>query len=265
MPRKPTEYVTDPADGLPARVVQTWSERKHYYTRRYMDIFAKGMKRWPARAYVDLFAGPGMCFLTESNIFVQGSPLISLSYPFTSRVFVEKDADAADALRTRIRTRGAAASVIHGDCNQVVAEVRRHLPERGLSLAFVDPTNWQVRFSTISELVKDRRVDLIVTFMAGMMKRVPVTAGSTQLDEFLGTDKWRQLPRRTLFAFVQLYREQLATLGYIAQAPKVEIVVRNRKRAPLYQLAFFSRDAKGYEFWDKIALVDEQGQRALFG
>lgn len=37
----------DPGDGLPVRTVSEWNDRKHHFLRRYMEIFAVGMrKRW---------------------------------------------------------------------------------------------------------------------------------------------------------------------------------------------------------------------------
>jgi hypothetical protein len=61
-PQKKSEYLPDPSDHLPARVVHNWTQEKHHFLRRYMTIFAAGMaKQWKYRAYVDLFAGPGVC------------------------------------------------------------------------------------------------------------------------------------------------------------------------------------------------------------
>jgi hypothetical protein len=50
---------------------------------------------------------------------------------------------------------------------------------------------------------------------------------------------------------------------YISRAPRHDLVVRNTKNVPLYQLCFFSKHAKGYELWDKVTAIDEKGQRRL--
>lgn len=232
-----------------------------------MEIFATGMRRWPARTFIDLFAGPGRCVIRETNQFLPGSPLIALGYPFTHYLYVEKNRRAVEALDKRVAPYRHQRSVVvfAGDCNAVMGKVCEKLPPRGLALAFLDPTNWQISYDTVLALTQGRRVDLIVTFMAGMMKRVPADAEVTALDAFFGTDEWRRLKARTLFEFVDLYRRQLARIGYLRQPPKVEVVVKNRKNAPLYQMAFFSKSPRGYEFWDKISLVDEHGQSSLFG
>ena len=72
--------MVDPGDGLPARTVSEWNDRKHHFLRRYMEIFAVGMRRrWKERAYVDLFAGPGRTYNQDTGRFDDGSPLIALA------------------------------------------------------------------------------------------------------------------------------------------------------------------------------------------
>jgi three-Cys-motif partner protein len=258
-------YVNDPSDNLPARRVRGWAHRKHHFVRRYMDAFATGMRKWDQRVYIDLFAGPGKCFEREpSSLFFPGSPLIALDFPFTQHVYVESDHLAADALRQRAPGSSTRrVTVIEDDCNSAVPTILGLLPARGLFLAFIDPTNWQIRYDTVAELTAGRPMDLIVTFMVGEMKRVPPKAVAAALDAFFGTNEWRTLKRRMQVDFVELYRAQLAKLGYISRAPRHDLVVTNTKNLPLYQLCFFSKHAKGYELWDNVTAIDEKGQRRL--
>jgi three-Cys-motif partner protein len=260
-----SEYVEDPSDGLPARRVREWTERKHFYARRYMDAFATSMKRWEHRVYLDLFAGPGRCFEEErSPQFYAGSPLIALNYPFTQHLYVESDAIAADALRRRVAgTTGRQADVLEADCNDAVATVLDLLPARGLFLAFIDPTSWQIRYETVARLTEGRPMDLIVSFMVGGMKRVPLNATDAALDAFFGTNEWRTMQRRMQVDFVDLYRKQLVKLGYLPTVPRHDLVVRNTTNVPLYQMCFFSKHAAGYKLWDNVTAIDEKGQRRL--
>jgi three-Cys-motif partner protein len=258
-------YIADPTDGLPARRVGEWTETKHFYVRRYMDAFAKSMKKWDQRVYLDLFAGPGRCFEEEPvPQFYAGSPLIALEYPFTRHVYVETDPVAAAALRQRAPSTSARpVDVLEQDCNDAVPAILKLLRADGLTLAFIDPTNWQIRYDTVAELTKDRRVDLLVTFMVGAMKRVPADAKDTTLDEFFGTDEWRRMQRRRQFDFVGLYREQLAKLKYLPIVPKHDVRVTIGRNVVLYQMCFFSKNKFGYKLWDEITGVDEKGQRRL--
>jgi three-Cys-motif partner protein len=149
------------------------------------------MKKWDRRTYVDLFAGPGRCYEYDSGQFYDGSPLIELRHNFTDHVFVELAEANAVALADRCRHRRPKSSVvIEGDCNTAVEQVVQAMPSGGIALAFVDPTSWQIRFSAIQQLTAERRVDLLVCFFAGMMKRV-VQYDQPKLDAFFGTTEWR--------------------------------------------------------------------------
>jgi three-Cys-motif partner protein len=267
----PGELVEDPFDGLGSRANHDWAERKHHYLRRYMDIFSKGMsKKWPNRAYVDLFAGPGRHYNIEARHFDDASPMLSFDYPFTHRVFVEQDERVADILEARCRARAPKGgwTVIQGSCNTVIDRVVAALPTSGLRLAFIDPTSWQVQFPTVRKLVSTAKTDLIFTFMDGMMKRVP---NSKDLDRFFGTDAYRVQARYlgtdgkfTSEGLLACYRDQLATVGYVGLLAERELPVMNHKNNIMYRMAFFSKDPKGYEFWDKISGEDEVGQLTLF-
>jgi three-Cys-motif partner protein len=266
------KYRTDPADGLPTLAVREWAHRKHHYLERYADIFSVGMKnRWGSRAYLDLFAGPGRCWERDSGEFYDGSPLIGLRRNFTDHVYVELAKDAAAALDARCSPwkRSRSVHVLQGDCNEVVGDVVSLLPQHGITFAFLDPTNWQITFSTIRQLAEGRQLDLLVSFFAPSMKRV-FALHQPRLDAFFGTESWKTDPsylgtdgRPTLSGLLACYRRQLATIGYVDQLSAREIVIKNTKNVPIYLLAFFSKHPKGYEFWDKITPVDEHGQMAI--
>ena len=75
---------------------------------------------------------------------------------------------------------------------------------------------------------------------------------------FLGPDH-----RPTLSVLLACYREQLAGIGYLNQISAREIAVTNSKNAPMYLMAFFSKNQLGYTFWNRITTQDEKGQMAL--
>ena len=256
-------------DGLPARSVGPWAERKAYYVDRYASMFATGMKgRWPRRAYVELFAGPGRLYEDESGRFLAGSPIRSLEREFTNRVFIEMNPVAAGALSERLRGSGASARVLHGDCNAVIGAAIEAIPRPALTLAFVDPTNWQVRFETIERLVTARKTDLLVTFMYGFMKRV-ATDDPAALTAFFGTPEWKErlggARWEVLDGLASLYNTQLERLGYLPSFSR-RIIVPNTKKVPMYALVLFSKHRRGVEFWEKaIGGETETGQRPLPG
>lgn len=268
MPKSKPKYETAP-DGLPARSVGRWVERKDHYVDRFAAIFGNGMKnKWPARGYIELFAGPGQSFDRARHVFVPGSAIRALRQNFTHYAFVDIDPIATNALRERIRILGreAVAPVIQGDCNAAVGAIRGAIPANALSLAFVDPTNWQVRLSTIEALVKDRPVDLLMTFHAGSMLRMEQLAND-DLDAFFGTDEWGEVlrgPRRErVAALLALYNRQLEPFGYLPSSTE-RVHVKNSRNVAMYELVVFSKNQRGIDFWRKaMAGVDESGQSSL--
>ena len=269
MPTAKTEYLTAP-DDLPARVVGPWVARKVHYVDRYAAIFANGMKnRWKHRGYVELFAGPGVSYDRGQHQFVDGSALRALGMAFTDWAFVDLDPVASSALERRIAVRGRsnAAKVIQGDCNDVVSQVRAAVASDALTLAFIDPTNWQVKLSTIAALVESRHVDLLMTFHEGSMRRVGHLK-DCNLDDFFDSGEWRQALQRPhhqrLDALLALYNRKLEELGYLTSS-SLRVPVKNTKGVVMYDLVLFSRHERGIDFWQKaINGPDESGQSGLW-
>jgi three-Cys-motif partner protein len=256
---------------LPAREVGPWVERKAYFVDRYATMFATGMKNlWPSRTYVELFAGPGTSYDRYRRAFIDGSALRALRADFTRFVFVDIDPAAVAALDERLDRRGEkrpARPVIQGDCNLVINQVVTRIPPRdALTLAFIDPTNWQIRLETVQTLAKARRVDLLVTFHVGNMRRV-ASNSVPALDAFFGTGEWRaalKLPHDAQAEqLMRLYNRQLEPLGYLPDCYRTSRAVRNRKNALIYMLVLFTKHARGRDFWDKAGKIDELGQREL--
>lgn len=254
-------------DGFDTRGVGRWVDRKVVVVDTLASMFATGMKnRWPRRAYVELFAGPGRSWDRDKKRFVAGSAIRALDFEFTDYVFVDKDPRATAALKSRIsgHSRGQLAHVRTKDCNAAIDEVRRLVPPNALMLAFIDPTAWQISFDAVSRLVDGRKVDLLLTFHAFRLVRVahlPVP----QIDAFFGTPDWRpivQQPSRYLIVeeLAELYNRQLASLGYLPSY-QYRVPFRNSKNSSLYQLVGFSRDTVGVDFWAKASRARESGQR----
>jgi three-Cys-motif partner protein len=136
-------------DGLPVREVGSWTEDKLYFWNRYIDITTRAMvghPKWPeGLVYVDLFAGPGVCFVKESRKRVPGSALIAANAPKPFRFILASELDAgyAEALSARLKASPAreVSEVFPGDCNTRVNDIAKKIPRRALTLAFIDPEN----------------------------------------------------------------------------------------------------------------------------
>jgi three-Cys-motif partner protein len=183
------------------------------------------------------------------------------------------DPRATAALTQRLRNDGVDrmadkfVGVTTRDCNNAIDAIGNTVPRGALSLAFVDPTNWQVRFDSIAHLVDGRHTDLLYTFHIGAMRRVG-SMPARPLNAFFGTDRWRAALARPIEqraqALVELYNEQLAGLGYLPTSFEYAVPVKNSKGVTMYELILFSRHPLGVKFWREAMAVNELGQRTLW-
>jgi three-Cys-motif partner protein len=269
MPAAEPEYVTGP-DGLPARVVGTWVDQKVHYVDEYARLFGTAMKKkFPRRAYVELFAGPGLSMdRHHPGRFLDGSAIRALGANFTDYAFVDIAETAFLALEERLQRLDARKTrrigVFMGDCNDAVDPVRDFLPTRGIALAFIDPTTWQVTFDAITRLTSGRRVDLLFTFHVATMRRM-VRVDPRALTLFFGTPEWKAALDRPRYerteALLHLYNDQLETIGYKPGSHELAIPIRNTRGRPIYYLVLFSKDDLGVRFWRDVGKIPMSGQQ----
>jgi len=272
------------SDGLPVRCVGSWSKDKYFYLKRYLEVFTTSMKDKWNLCYVDLFAGCGKCRIRETGEEIDGSALISLSikYPFKKYIFVELEQNTIDILHSRIKTspHRDRVSIIQGDCNKKIEEIINEIPKGSLCLAVIDPTGLHIKFDTLKELTKDRRIDLLITFPEGMDIKRNLSKYMRQsqsiLDDFMGDKNWRQLFPQDIKSLSELtssniehsligyYRKKLNSLGYKEIKSGDKILIRSsQKNLPLYYLLFASKHPLGHKFWEKISNISPTGQMKL--
>ena len=121
------------SDGLPAIDQGPWSRDKLHFLSYFAEMFSTGMKnRWPTRAYVDLFAGPGLDLDKTTGEEFDGSPLRALGCktPFTHLYFNDHKSKFVDALRQRQESRFPESNVSYYnlDCNDAAGAIARDLP-----------------------------------------------------------------------------------------------------------------------------------------
>lgn len=272
------DQVSAGIDGLPVRDSGLWAKDKLYYLDRYLDIFSVGMKRkWAKRLYyIDLFSGPGVCRIRDTQEEIEGSPLIALKYDFESYFFFELEPSLCEALSERIAKqfpeKKQRVKIIPGDCNKEIH--RQTLPTSGLGTTFIDPTGIsQIPFDTIRALANPRKTDLIINFPEGMGIRMNFHQYSDNernaLNRFIGSARWQERFQRELTSFdqacraiAQEYLENLRGLGYLA-VDSDWIPVKTDRNVLLYYLLFGSKHPRGNEYWRKISLIDHRGQRRL--
>jgi three-Cys-motif partner protein len=266
-------------DRLPVREVGRWTEEKLYFWNRYIEITTSAMTgkaTWPAGlVYVDLFAGPGVCRIKSSGRRIPGSALIAANAPkaFRQILLVEMDPILAETCSQRLTKTRASNSfrMFQGDSNEVIGQLLPFIPDRAMTLAFIDPEGLDAKFETIRTLTSDRRVDLLVLFadaydVVRNVDQLYFKNLDSKLDQTLGPNSnWRQrwhslgnqggTQARALFA--EIYKDQLRNeLGYQVFGEKV----MKSGKGPLYRLIYASKSTKGMEFWDKVTNKDAGGQ-----
>lgn len=253
------------SDSLLARAVGPWSKEKLRVVGNYMGIFTGSMKaKWNGLTYVDLFAGPGICVVEDTNEELRGSPLLALDTkkPFDKVLCVEQDNEARDVLEQRVRRheRANTVEVLPGDCNVIIAKVIAKMPRGFLSMVFIDPEGVSGIDAETMRALADRRlfVDLIILFPQQMSVnrnrwQWVGAVDDTPLDAALGGRQWRTNPTPEVVQFMELLR----SVGFTF-VKSAGCAFRNRRGAQLYYLMFASKSITAVEFWEKISGDVEQ-------
>jgi three-Cys-motif partner protein len=258
----------------------SYTEDKYALMRLYCDLFSNGMRnKWRGkRAYVDLYAGSGLCRIEGSNRILRGSPLIALSVEarFDRYIFCEKDPTCMTALRERVKRMCPEQRVdwIDGDCNEQIKHVCDLIPEDNLVLCFVDPDDCGLRHETLNRLSKSARgVDFLCLLAFQMDAKRAIThylnPDNRKIDEMLGNSDWRdrwmqeQMKGTDLARFLALeFARSMEGMGY-RPTQLADMRVIKRKHHPLYYLALFSKHPMAFKYWDQV-LKYATPQRNLF-
>ena len=259
-------------DGLFFAEVGSWAEDKHSLVALYDSLFSTGMKnKWDSRVYIDLYAGPGLLKIRDTNKFIWGSPILALGVerPFNKYIFCENDAVSLEALKKRVAGHFPDADVqfVAGSCDEQVDKISRLIPRATrtnhvLSFCFVDPYDLSIQFSTIKRIA-EYFVDFLFVLALHMDANRNLAAyldtKNTKIDDFLGMPDWRErwlrLPEPKNFPrfLAEMYAEQMQTLRYLPVGfDKMKQVRSDVKNLPLYHLALFSRHELAYEYWDEV-------------
>ncbi len=292
-----SNYLSPEDDGLVMRESGPWVLEKLDYLRRYIYIFETSMraKPWRRRHYIDLFAGPGKCYVPETKSIHLGSPLLALTteYPFTDYFFVDLDEDAAntEALQTRydvsplknsIRCyKGDGNAIVYDIVAQIMAGDQEYKPGQwsSLNLAFLDPAGIDLQWETVKVLAKPYAMDLIIYYpQQGLVRNMPKqyqSSNTNKIDLFFGSTEWRKIFEKWRDKEIGLhrrlmdhYKSNLQQLGYkeVLRDDETgdEPLIRNAQRnAPLYRLLFASKHPLGNDFWHKVVSRNAYGQSRL--
>ena len=259
-------------DGLYLPEIGAWAEQKYRLVGGYCEIFTTGMKNlWDNLTYIDLFAGAGYARIKNSNKIRMSSALIAMSvrHKFNKYILCEEDENCMAALQARVGKHFPEANVqyISGDSNQKVDEILEAIPrhskeEKVLRFCFVDPFSLNLKFETIRKISKVGKIDFLILLALYMDANRNlmnyISDNSDKIDEFIDDSSWRvpfksgNLASNDFIRFLaEKYDENMRQLNYIDPVKKHLIKIGD-KNVPLYYLAFYSKHARGNDFYQKV-------------
>lgn len=264
----PIEYVAP--DNLITPEIGMWGLQKYKLMGAYCDIFTTGMKNlWEQLVYIDLFAGAGYAKLKTDGKILRTSSLIAASVPnkFTKYIVSEFEPEKLSALRKRItrEQEGISVRYIEGDSNKNVTQIINEMPKEknALQFCFVDPFSLNLEFETIKKIAEVGRVDFLILLALQMDGKRNfhnyIKEQSDKIDRFIGSNNWRKpfldgkIPQKNFIKFLaDSYDNNMQKLGYIVD-PHLKYQVKNDDaNLPLYYLAFYSKNQRGNDFYQKI-------------
>lgn len=271
-----TGAVPDPVDQLPAMVVGRWvTEEKHEILRRYIHMAHGPRSRFPRRAYIDLFSGPGRVMLKHNGHFADGGPMAAWRIAqqnkgaFTEFLIADASSEYLNACRTRLSRVGAPVECFVGFAHETIDQVLPKLPKAGLHFALLDPFNaGHLHFSIIEKLASLPNIDIAVHLSTGDIQRniaESVRVGKSPLDAF--APGWqehvnplsskREMRQRFLEHWFALVRRTGLNVCDAMYA------VRNSKESTMYHLCLLARHDLANKFWTDACKI--QPTRSLIG
>lgn len=280
-------------DGLPCRPVGQWSLEKLDYVHRYTGAFLKATKerrspgKWRSVNFINLCSGPGMCKVDEPLTYAYGSPLIAINQPikFDHYYFCDNDHDCMTSLESRCSQHNRSMfSFFEGDANEKVKEIVKDLRNQDavwmngvwptMNFAFIDPEGFEIRWTTIEELAKVTKMDLLIYYpqegIVRQMKKEFESTGHSCIDDYFGTDSWRSIYEKNIGKratsltreLIDLYKANLQKLGY-ENWQFSEPKIMNDRNITIYRLIFASKHELGAKIWKSINSCTPYGQRTL--
>jgi len=240
--------------------------------------------KWEGLNYVEICCGPGRCVIRDEGREIDGTSLAIINHPIfgllQKALFIDSSAVAVDALTKRIDGLEASGKAVAqvGDYTDPngIAELLDMLPTSCLNLCFIDPTECDVPFATITAIAETlKKVDFIINVAVGTdaSRNLPNAILNPSFGKarqkyasFLGNNEFfarsdiRDLAalgkdEELRRAFVQEYVNALAKLGFRhADARAVK---------HYYDLLYASGSPRGLEFWMKACQIGPDDQREM--
>lgn len=246
--------------------VGAWANEKHELLRRYVNASWAARHRFPNRAFVDLFCGPGRVRMKTSGVETDGGAVVAWREAsahkgaFDQIVVGDVDQESLASCGARLRTLGAPVQILAGEAEKTVDAVLKLLPQNGLHLAYLDPFNLgHLPFSVIQKLATFKHIDIVVHLSVMDLQReieLDFNRDASRLEVF--APGWREhvdvgglTKQLARVKFVEYWLQLVAGLGF--DHSKEMPLMSNSKNGPLYRLMFLMRHPLAAKLWKDIA------------
>jgi three-Cys-motif partner protein len=250
---------------------------KHEILRRYLQAWFPIMSKWNGRIlYIDGFAGPG-----EYSKGEPGSPLIAINIAKAHKLelkaelvfwFIEVREDrCAHLIELLSRIELPDNIKYEVECSKFdesLTSLFDKLDEQGKRIAptfaFIDPFGYSdTPFSVIERIMKNKRCEVLITFMSGFLNRFKSDPDKGRaFDLLFGTPKWREIifdsdsDETSVKKIVRFYQKRLESVAKYVRT--FEMI--NEFNQTIYHLIFCTNSVKGLKemkraMWE----VDETG------
>jgi three-Cys-motif partner protein len=261
--------------------IEPHTKAKHDILRRYLSAWFPILSKWEGRLiYLDGFAGPGIYSGGED-----GSPVIALDtavshflspkFKKIKFIFIEKDKHRAQKLSTVLEKRfpklpNNISYVIRGnEFAPTFEQGLNELDEEGAQLAptfaFLDPFGFSgLPMRLIGRLLNCKKCEVLITFMAGFVRRFHDEFREDALNELYATEGWKQIramtdPDERMIFLLKLYESQLRKVGGAEYIKSFGMVGTSGQI--IYYLVFATKHLKGLEVMKEAMWnIDKTGQ-----
>jgi three-Cys-motif partner protein len=278
-------------DDLPVQCVGPWVNDKYYFLERYLVSTQLARKKFSEKnnaVYIDLFSGPGKCIIRkECNEIDNGCLRVikNQTIPFNEYYFIDILDKNIVALEKRLGKRES-FHFIKCDSNIYISELIKYLLQKPYRYHFtyIDPFGPNaLSFETISQLSRLSRIDLLIHFPIGPIRRNIFHWQESDfgiLDRFLGTTDWRTqkeklIKGQMLHVLLEIYKNQLQAVGFPEEGLRIVesdgkvfetmsvVSIKNTKDVELYVLILASKHHIAQKIWNSVIKIGPQGQRSF--
>ena len=188
--------------------------------------------------------------------------------------FIEKDPKRAQVLKTVLKSRFANLPpnikyVVEGaefapTFEHVLDELEKHGANLAPTFAFLDPFGFSgLPMKLIERMMKCEKCEVLVTFMAGFIRRFLDEWREPALNELYSTDDWKKAneitdPDERLRFLINLYEKQLKHVGKVQYVKSFGMI--GKQNQIIYFLVFGTKHWKGLEVMkEAMWKVDKTG------